>query len=276
MTTYYVKPSAGLWANSGHPLKNNLKPTVKLSQGAPLIATGQKTDNWTEAKTPWQVRNGGASWFATRHLTTEEPASATIAKAPARVGPNLEKIYAEVMEWAKSVEGKWVDEDGAYGAQCVDPVNNYARVVHNMPYSPGNGVDKATNFARDYGWEFVPGDEPAQPGDVASANAASPWHPKYGHTWVVLKDYVDTQLIIDQNPNATRIREIRKAQIKGYARPTRFMATTVEDVSVHVVQGGDSFWSIAQAYDVDLTELIAANAKVDPENMQIGSAIVIP
>ena len=34
----------------------------------------------------------------------------------------LSEVQAEVQSWANSVNGKYIDFDGAFGAQCVDPV----------------------------------------------------------------------------------------------------------------------------------------------------------
>ena len=37
----------------------------------------------------------------------------------------LSEVQAEVESWANSVNGKYIDFDGAYGAQCVDPALHY-------------------------------------------------------------------------------------------------------------------------------------------------------
>lgn len=177
-------------------------------------------------------------------------------------------------EWVNQVKGKWIDVDGAYGYQCVDLVNHYAKVVFNKPYSSGNGIDKATNFARDYGWEFIPGDKPAKPGDVASANAGAPWHPQYGHTWVVIEDRGDTLLIIDQNPGRPTVREILKIKIKGYARPPH--VPNARTGGTYTVQKGDTFYSIAKARGYSVRELMDANPGVEAENLAVGKPINLP
>ena len=33
----------------------------------------------------------------------------------------------EMVNWAKAQENKWIDVDGAYGAQCVDLAMKYRR-----------------------------------------------------------------------------------------------------------------------------------------------------
>ena len=43
------------------------------------------------------------------------------------------EVQAEVQSWANTVNGKYIDFDGAYGAQCVDPALHYGATVHGYP-----------------------------------------------------------------------------------------------------------------------------------------------
>lgn len=60
--------------------------------------------------------------------------------------------------------------------------------------------------------------------------------------------------------------------------PTTAPPTTVpEPTGTHVVQSGDSLFSIAEQYGVDLSALIAANPQItDPEDIDIGDVVNIP
>ncbi|HBI27252.1 MAG TPA: peptidoglycan-binding protein, partial [Peptococcaceae bacterium] len=44
----------------------------------------------------------------------------------------------------------------------------------------------------------------------------------------------------------------------------------------HVVQPGDTFWNLAQRYNVTVDMIMALNPGVDPLNIQIGSVLIIP
>jgi len=44
----------------------------------------------------------------------------------------------------------------------------------------------------------------------------------------------------------------------------------------HVVSSGETFTHIARRYGVPLSELVAANARIDPRRLQIGARVVVP
>lgn len=52
--------------------------------------------------------------------------------------------------------------------------------------------------------------------------------------------------------------------------------TSVADGAVHIVRSGDTLSKIAAEYGVTLSELQAANPRVNPRALQIGQKIVIP
>jgi len=45
---------------------------------------------------------------------------------------------------------------------------------------------------------------------------------------------------------------------------------------IHVIEQGDTFYKLAQKYDISYKALIDANPNLDPENLQIGQKICIP
>ena len=46
--------------------------------------------------------------------------------------------------------------------------------------------------------------------------------------------------------------------------------------SFHLVQAGDTLWSIAQQYHLDFTALLAANPQSNPKQLLIGTTVILP
>lgn len=70
-------------------------------------------------------------------------------------------------------------------------------------------------------------------------------------------------------------------EFKGYSETAKALAyiergTDVE--KIHVVQEGETFWNIAQQYDMDIDALISANPKLDPEFIKPGDkvSLIVP
>lgn len=188
--------------------------------------------------------------------------------------------YNEVLDWMKKYQGKPIDEDGLWGAQCVDLVNNYAREVHGEKYSRGNGLDKAHNFARDYGWKFIGPKEKAQAGDVISWGKS--WGRGYGHTAVVLEDHGTYIRGFDQNPGAPRIRDILKKDVVGYARPTRYVQAAPKPKpepkpsgGTYTVKNGDTLWAIAKAHNMSLDALCKLNGIPSSKVIHTGDVLKV-
>ncbi len=62
------------------------------------------------------------------------------------------------------------------------------------------------------------------------------------------------------------------------ASPVLANASVINDTSdaSYTVRSGDSFWKIAQDYDIPVSNLIAANSEIPIFNLQIGSNLIIP
>lgn len=52
---------------------------------------------------------------------------------------------AEAVAWAKQQVGKYLDYDGAYGAQCVDLTKYYYAYLGNGKYGTGNATNYQSN-----------------------------------------------------------------------------------------------------------------------------------
>ena len=86
------------------------------------------------------------------------------------------KTATEAINWVKSQEGKALDYDGQFGAQCVDLAMYYYKYLGVSP-AGGNGKDYATN-ALPSGWKRTKGGTP-QKGDLLVYNGTS--SNQYGH-----------------------------------------------------------------------------------------------
>lgn len=86
------------------------------------------------------------------------------------------KSSTDAINWVKSQEGKALDYDGQYGAQCVDLIMFYYQFLGVSPVG-GNGCDYASNSLPS-GWTRTKGGVP-QKGDILvySGNQSNP----YGH-----------------------------------------------------------------------------------------------
>lgn len=143
----------------------------------------------------------------------------------------LSEVQAEVQAWANSLNGRYLDFDGAYGAQCVDPLLHYGATVHGYPRILGNGAFLAGNYIAKYGWGDIPASR-MQSGDMVSLN----WGGAYGHAMILIRRLADGRwVILDQNSRGTGDDpsgpcEIRTVSLSSgvlrVARPPRYMGAT--------------------------------------------------
>jgi len=47
-------------------------------------------------------------------------------------------------------------------------------------------------------------------------------------------------------------------------------------MEIHVVQAGESLWSISQQYGITVEDLIMANDLIDPSRLRVGDELRIP
>ena len=103
----------------------------------------------------------------------------------------------EALNWVYAQEGKFLDYDGQYGAQCVDLIKYYYKYFGKASYAKGNGCDYVSNALPD-GWirikntaDFIP-----EPGDIAV------WGTELsnnGHVAIIISAGINSFVSMDQN-----------------------------------------------------------------------------
>ena len=126
----------------------------------------------------------------------------------------------DAVKWVYSQEGKSLDYDGAYGAQCVDLIKYYYAYFGQASYARGNGCDYVSN-ALPNGWtrikntaEFVP-----EPGDIAVWGTELS---QYGHVAIILSADAHSFVSMDQNwPSGSACKQVTHTYNKfwGVIRP---------------------------------------------------------
>ena len=139
----------------------------------------------------------------------------------------------DALKWVYAQEGKFLDYDGAYGAQCVDLIAYYYKYLGQSKYVKGNGCDYVSNALPD-GWirikntaDFVP-----EPGDIAV------WGTElsaYGHVAIILSADVHSFVSMDQNwPRGSACKGVTHNYNKfwGVIRPNFKSTTTMNNPTI--------------------------------------------
>ena len=99
-------------------------------------------------------------------------------------GEATNRSQSDAINWVKSQQGKYIDADGVYGAQCVDLILAYYDYL-GVSRSSGNGADYAWNTLP-AGWQRIAGATP-QPGDILVYGSSS--SNVYGHVAIFESAY---------------------------------------------------------------------------------------
>ncbi len=119
----------------------------KLSNGTSItVLQHPTTTGWSKIR-----YNGTTGYVASQYVV--------IGKLP-----NPDNKIEAAMRYIASLEGRAMDYDGVYGAQCVDLIKYYYKYLGVANYARGNGKDYATNTLPP-NWKRIKGAEP-QKGDI--------------------------------------------------------------------------------------------------------------
>ena len=113
--------------------------------------------------------------------------------------PSINTKVDDALKYIASLEGRAMDYDGAYGAQCVDLIKYYYKYLGVANYARGNGKDYATNSLPP-GWTRIKGAVP-QKGDILVYTSGGGG---YGHVAIA----ESTNVSWHQNFNGKYVRKI--------------------------------------------------------------------
>lgn len=134
--------------------------------------------------------------------------------------------------WLNSVNGKSVEMDSSWGAQCWDLWSHYAVNMIGVTYwrtgtNAGGGCPQHSGYTCGL-WKtfdrsglnqwFTPHTGTPQRGDVAIWDWGSPAGPN-SHVAIVVEDRGNAVYCMTQNPGAAHYANLSKAGILGYLRP---------------------------------------------------------
>ncbi|QKY78972.1 minor tail protein [Arthrobacter phage Jinkies] len=192
-----VGPMGGTWIINGVGFPMKAADVVTVTCQRPIDPTPEPPQDTAKAETGNKVVTGRNPYAQ---------------KAPAATG-----IGGALGTWANGVNGRAIDMDGAYGAQCVDLANHY------HIYCVGGGSQVIANgnqwFANapDSLYSKVTGT--AMAGDIACWNGF--YGGGYGHVAIVLEDLGGSLKVMTQNPGPANITTLSKQGIQGYLRPKK-------------------------------------------------------
>lgn len=122
--------------------------------------------------------------------------------------------------WMARTKGRYVDTDGAYGAQCVDLVSLYNTQFIGGGAIFGNGNQWYGNAAANANYVRIPAGQRAQKGDIACWG--SYYGGGYGHVCIVVEDRGGSLYTFTQNPGPANFQVLTKQGLQGYLRPRKF------------------------------------------------------
>ena len=161
----------------------------------------------------------------------------------------------DAVKWAYAQEGKFLDYDKVYGAQCVDLVHYYYAYFGKASYATGNGCDFVNNKLPD-GWtrikntpDFVP-----QPGDIAVWGKELS---QYGHVAIILSADARSFVSMDQNwPRGSACKKVTHNYNKfwGVIRPN------FSEPPSNPVTTTPSIWKNSDSYTVGNSATLTWNS----------------
>lgn len=200
-----------------------------------------------------------------------------------------------VQQFTEKYNGKSVDFDKSYGAQCVDLFNYYNAEVVGAPFigTPKTGgardLYEVDSKARDDNYEVLPPESELKIGDVV---VFGPPHGRmivngaqvfYGHVAI----YVAKGTFLEQNARKsqqTTLDPSFSVGMLGVLRPKKFTSIQAPQAAPinnnaqagHTIVDGDTFWGLEERNGWPHGTLQQLNPNINPKELAIGSRIAIP
>ena len=180
-----------------------------------------------------------------------------LAIAPISTSAYTAHSQTEAVNWARSQNGKSLDYDGEYGAQCVDLIMYYYQYL---------GVSSPGGDARDYrsnslpsGWQrinYYSGLVP-NPGDICVWGPyQGPASSEFGHVGIVISGNSTTFNSVEQNVSGQYVEAISNRSTSSVAcfirpdfTPTIMPTQCISDGDYHIITALDSSLGLNIAYN---------------------------
>lgn len=132
-------------------------------------------------------------------------------------GPLAQKITTSM----KSMEGKFIEFDGAWMNQCVDVAKKYVADLTGIKNALGNGNQWWMNPSLHSTFTPIPASKPPRKGDLVSWSGSSGSYPNggVGHVAVYSHSVGGVRYFLSQNPGPARTQPLSSNGILGWMRP---------------------------------------------------------
>ena len=193
-----------------------------------------------------------ATFAEVAEVTTEASADEAVIKTTLESTPvgQLPYTQEEGLDWARAQLGKYIDVDGAYGAQCVDLIYAYYEFL-GVGRRGGNGTDYQNDDKLPEGWArlYASDGEIPQPADVVVWGSYGPGvHTACGHVGIVDSVNDDGSFnVLEQNYGADRsvtLNEHKAGEFTCLLRPKWNIEEALENSVSELVKN-----AVARYYD---------------------------
>ena len=200
-----------------------------------------------------------------------------------------------IADFVAKYDGKAVDYDKKYGAQCVDLFNFYNSEVVGAPRigTPTTGgardLYETDSSARNQHYKKLEANSQLQPGDVEVAGAPNGRYVENGKTVYLghVRIYIGDGRYIEQNGKVSQSTAITTANLSGklgILRPLKFIGQnspqnvepTTTKTNTHKISQGDTFWGLEESKGIPHGTLQKLNPQLDAEALPIGGTIILP
>lgn len=200
-----------------------------------------------------------------------------------------------IEEFAAKYDGKAVDFDKKYGAQCVDLFNFYNTEVVGAPWigTPATGgardLYEVASPARQEYYKILGADEVVQAGDVEVAGEPNGRYVENGVTKFLghVRIALGGGRFIEQNGKVSQSTAITTAKLSGklgILRPLKFIGQNspqiveppTQNKNKHTISQGETFWGLEELKGWNHGTLQTLNPGVDPKRLGIGQQINVP
>lgn len=199
-----------------------------------------------------------------------------------------------VQQVVEKYDGKAVDFDKKYGAQCVDLFNFINADMVGAPFigTPATGgardLYEVDNAVRNKHYKKLPPGTPEQAGDILVYGEPNGRYVENGRVFFLghVRMALGDGRYIEQNgkkAGVTVVNSDKVGGLLGILRPLRFIGqnspqnvpANQQNQNKHTIIQGDTFWALEERYGIEHGKLQQLNPQYDAKNLPIGGTIVL-